>query len=146
MWSCRWKKLKAENPDCADFVKRLQFTERLNPRDAFFGGHTNAAKLYHKCSETEKIQYVDFTSLYPFVNKNSRYPTGHPDIIMNPGTTDISQYFGVIKCKVRPPRGLYHPVLPVRVNGKLLFPLCKRCAEIQLQKNYRERTSSLSSR
>jgi len=29
---------------------------------------------------------------------------------------------------VRPPRGLYHPCLPMRSGGKLLFPLCNRCA------------------
>jgi len=30
---------------------------------------------------------------------------------------------------VRPPRGLYHPCLPKRTGGKLLFPLCSRCAQ-----------------
>ena len=139
MWGCEWLKEKESNPECRDYVKKLQFTERLNPRDAFFGARTNATKLYHKTSDTEKIKYVDFTSLYPYINKNSRYPTGHPEIIMNARTTDIKDYFGVIKCKVRAPRGLYHPVLPVRVHQKLLFPLCKACAEIQLEKNYRER-------
>ena len=28
-----------------------------------------------------------------------------------------------------PPNDLYHPVLPVRCHGKLLFPLCRTCAE-----------------
>ena len=36
-------------------------------------------------------------------------------------------YFGLIKCKVLAPSKLYHPVLPVRVKGKLFFPLCKQC-------------------
>ena len=30
---------------------------------------------------------------------------------------------------ITPPRGLYHPVLPYRSNGKLKFPLCQTCAE-----------------
>lgn len=34
-----------------------------------------------------------------------------------------------MQCKVLPPRGLFHPVLPVRIGGKLLFPLCRLCAE-----------------
>ena len=70
---------------------------------------------------------MDFTSLYPWVNKYSQYPVGHPDII----TSDfqpIGSYFGIAKVKVLPPRGLYHPVLPFRANDKLLFPLCKTCA------------------
>ena len=141
MWSCEWKKQKQENPDCITYVKYLNFTERLNPRDAFFGGRTNAAKLYHKVKPNQKIHYIDFTSLYPFVNKNSRYPITHPEIITNPGTTDISTYFGLIKCKVRPPKKLYHPVLPKRAEGKLLFPLCDACVNQEMKKPYRERSA-----
>ena len=36
-------------------------------------------------------------------------------------------------CKVIPPRGLYIPVLPVKSNGKLIFSLCRSCAEDRLQ-------------
>ena len=28
-----------------------------------------------------------------------------------------------------PPRGLFHPVLPYRTQGKLMFPLCKTCTD-----------------
>ena len=38
-------------------------------------------------------------------------------------------YFGLIKCLVLPPRDLLIPVLPFRANGKLLFPLCRKCVE-----------------
>ena len=62
------------------------------------------------------------------VLKNDVFPVGKPEVIVDPGTTDISQFFGLIKAKVRPPRGLYHPCLPHRVNGKLMFPLCGKCA------------------
>lgn len=31
-----------------------------------------------------------------------------------------------------PPRDLYHPVLPYRTGGKLLFPLCRTCAKQRL--------------
>lgn len=53
---------------------------------------------------------------------------GHPDIITS-NFKDVTEYFGIILCKVLPPRGLYLPVLPFRCNGKLLFPLCRTCAE-----------------
>ena len=36
--------------------------------------------------------------------------------------------FGLIKCKILPPRNLYFPVLPMRSDGKLLFPLCYTCS------------------
>ena len=54
---------------------------------------------------------------------------GRPHIITE-NFDDISTYFGLIKCTVLPPRGLFHPVLPYRTQGKLmLFPLCKTCAD-----------------
>ena len=53
---------------------------------------------------------------------------GHPQIITE-NFADISTYFGLIKCTVLPPRGLFHPVLPYRTGLKLMFPLCKTCAD-----------------
>ena len=57
------------------------------------------------------------------------YPVGHPEFIDHPGHTDISQYFGLIKCEVVPPPHLYHPVLPFRYGQKLTFPLCRTCVQ-----------------
>ena len=75
-----------------------------------------------------EIKYIDFTSLYPYTNKYCEYPVGHP-VIITRDFQDISAYFGFIKCLILPPRGLYHPVLPYRSNKKLLFPLCRTCAD-----------------
>ena len=74
-------------------------------------------------------RYVDFTSLYPWVNKYGTYPLGHHDLYVGDEIPDTVQ--GLLKCKVLPPTHLFHPVLPVRMNGKLLFPLCRTCAEEQ---------------
>ena len=134
MWECEWRKMKKEKPEIEDFVKRLEFTEPLNPRDAFSGGRTNATKLYVKAEPNQKIRYIDYTSLYPWVNKTARYPVGHPTFISQPGTTDISEYFGFVKCRIVPPYGLYHPVLPSRKEEKLTFPLCPSCVEENLKK------------
>ncbi|GBN68642.1 hypothetical protein AVEN_251372-1, partial [Araneus ventricosus] len=101
-----------------------EIVDRLNPRDAFFGGRTNAVKLYFE----GQAKYIDFTSLYPWVNKYCKYPVGHPEIITEE-FTDIDEYFGIIKCKVISPRSLFHPVLPYRSHGKLMFPLCRSCTE-----------------
>jgi len=35
----------------------------------------------------------------------------------------------LIKCRIHPPHGLEIPVLSAKINGKLLFPLCRTCAE-----------------
>ena len=87
-----------------------------------------AFRLYYKCKNSEKIKYIDYTSLYPFVQKYGIYPEGHPTVI----TENFSnkKYFGLIKCKIIPPRKLYHPVLPAKINNKLKFPLCAKCAAI----------------
>ena len=78
-------------------------------------------------------RYVDFTSLYPWCNKNTRNVVGHPKIITE-NFADISTYFGLIKCTVLPPKGLLHPVLPYRTEENLMFPLCKTCVDT-LNKN-----------
>ena len=99
IWKCQWEKLKREREDVCAFVDALNLSAPLNPPDAFFGGRTNALRLYHKVDETrgEKIHYFDFMSLYPWVNKNGKYPLGHPEIISQPGHTDLSRYFGLAK-------------------------------------------------
>ena len=39
------------------------------------------------------------------------------------------------------PEKLLHPVLPVKLNEKLLFPLCVKCAEDQAERPWYERTN-----
>ena len=39
----------------------------------------------------------------------------------------------LLKCRILPPENVYEPILPCRVNGKLVFPLCRTCAEAQRQ-------------
>ncbi|KAL9960272.1 hypothetical protein ACROYT_G033710 [Oculina patagonica] len=140
MWECQWTKLKKEDSAVKTFVDSLDLVTRLEPREAFFGGRTNAVKLYDKTEDQEQIHYVDFTSLYPWVNKTCVYPQGHPTIVLEPGHTDVGWYFGLVKCTVSPPYGLYSPVLPYRHGGKLTFPLCRSCVETEQSKPLTERT------
>ncbi|KAG8139604.1 hypothetical protein E2320_002366 [Naja naja] len=85
-----------------DMLKNNEGLKRFLAGHAFFGGRTNATCLYYKPKQGEQILYYDFTSLYPFVNKNKAYPIGHPEIIYQ-NFGDIKQYFG-FKVKVYPPR------------------------------------------
>ena len=106
----------------------LQQSEMINPlepRDAFYEGRIEAFTLFQK---DQDISYVDVTSLYSYINKTGKIPIGHLEIVTE-GFTDIQQYEGLIKCKIFPPRGLYIPVLPVKMNNKLLFTLCRTCSE-----------------
>ena len=120
MWECDWD----------------QEVDPLQPRDAFFGGRTNAVKLHHTAERRlgEKIKYIDVTSLYPWVNKTREYPVGHPDVIVNPDDQDIHHYFGMAKVDILPPYDLYHPALPYRHKGKLTFPLCQAYMEEEMSK------------
>ncbi len=72
--------------------------------------------------------------MYPSRQKYCRYPIGVPECITGnfiPIRGTKLPYFGLIKCKVLPPRGLFHPVLPLRIDKKLLFPLCHKCASLR---------------
>ena len=137
MWQCEWQKRKEEDEEVRAFVEGLDLKDPLDPREAFFGGRTNAVRLYAQVDTTageEKIHYYDYTSLYPYVNKTAKYPVGHPEFVYEPEDTDIRPYFGLVKCTVLPPEGLFHPVLPYRTHEKLTFPLCRSCVETNVDR------------
>ena len=139
-WECDWDRECRDNEDLATFLVQHPVVEPLQPRDAFFGGRTNAVKLHHRVVEDgETIKYQDVTSLYPWVNKYGIYPIQHPTIITDVDHVDVSQYFGLAKVTVQPPYGLYHPVLPWRSGGKLTFPLCRTCVDEEMAKPLLER-------
>jgi ribosomal protein S20 len=135
IWECDFKKDK----EIKKFEKtwNREVITPLNPRDAFYGGRTNAIKLLYTCRKSHKIRYIDVCSLYPTVQFYDYYPVGHPIKILEPNYYDRNWY-GFIKCKILPPRALYHPVLPTKIHmgksEKLLFPLCLTCAKNKIQK------------
>ena len=120
VWEHQFHNMVGANPVMKEFVQSLDIESRLDPRESFFGGRCNAVKLYATMQGDEKIKYVDFTSLYPAVNKYNKYPVGHPSVICS-NFKDIQQYFGLAKVKITPPRNLYHPVFPCKINKKLVF-------------------------
>ena len=131
----------AKNSDFKKWSKEndIELITPLNPRDAFFGGRTNVTKLRYDFKDNEKGRYVNFVRLYPTVQNFKTYLVGHPTKILNPIIYD-KKWFVFVKCKIDPPRNLYRPVLPVRTmcgkSEKLLFPLCRTCAEYQQQTPY----------
>jgi len=141
-WECDWNLEVKTDPDLSQFLDTFEIVKPLEPREAFFGGRTNAVKLHHVAdvAQGDKIKYIDVTSLYPWVNKGSDYPVGHPQIIVNPDDQDIHYYFGMAKVDILPPHELYHPVLPFRHRGKLTFPLCRSCVEDEMSKPLLEKS------
>ena len=55
-WGCEFKKEMEQDGELKQFKKDRGFVDPLQPRDAFFGGRTNAAKLLHECQGDEKIK------------------------------------------------------------------------------------------
>ena len=130
IWEHEYEELLKNDKEFRKICGECNISPTLQPRKAFFGGRTNAIKLFYDCKEGEQIKYADFCSLYPFINKYATYGVGKPQIIRN-DFKSVDQYFGLIQCKVLPPQNLYLPVLPIKSgkSGKLLFPLCKTCSE-----------------
>ena len=111
------------NEDLHRFVKNnpeLFSSNVLNPRDAFYGGRTNALKLYHKCGPGEQILYYDFCSLHPYMNKYARYPVGHPKKYVGDDECrriSLHDVEALVKCTVLPPEKLYHPLLLIKLRA-----------------------------
>ncbi|KAI1293791.1 hypothetical protein HDE_06230 [Halotydeus destructor] len=107
-----------------------------NIRESFYGGRTGHCAMFYECKENEELRYLDFTSLYPDVLKNQEYPIGHPEVLSGSGLPDDElltsvnekEIFGFVSCTILPPKRRMHAILPVRNEGKLLFPLCGLCA------------------
>ena len=141
IWEHDYRTLK-ETDEMQLFLDTFDIVTDLDPCDSFFGGRVGGYKLFREAKADETIEYLDFTSLYLFVNKTKKYPPSHPTIVRE-NFQHISNYFGLIKCKVLAPANLYHPVLPVHAKGKLFFPLCKQCVvESSLQCRYSEEEHS----
>ena len=143
IWECEWDRKVKTDPELQAFLSTIHIDDPLQPREAFFGGCTNAVTLYSSVDKTqgERIKYGDVTSLYPWVNKYTEYPVGHPTVITHPEDQDISSYFGEAKVTILPLFELFHPVLPFRCGGKLVFPLCRSCVETEMVKPFTERST-----
>lgn len=131
---CEWAKLK-KHKKMKDYPGAP-----LRIRDGFFGGRTEVFSLYENVGfSSDRIEYVDFTSLYPSVcsgryrdpvsSDNDQlcfnyFPVGHP-VRIYCSVEDFMQkeYFGFVKCRISSPAGIIIPLLPVRANGKLMFPV-----------------------
>lgn len=143
MWECAYDRILTSREDMRIFLENHPIISRkaLNPRDAFYGGRTEAMVSLYDVKGNEKIHYVDVCSLYPYICKTGKFPVGHPKVyvgiecleLTGPTGVEIDRVEGLVHCTILPPRTLYHPVLPVRMHGKLMFALCRTCCENMCQ-------------
>ena len=122
-WDCDFRKELKQNEGLKESVKNMTWVYEMLCMEEELGWQNGTMKQKKRNK---------------FITKISRVCT-HPSISM--GLTrlgiqsllnqDISQYFGIAKVDVIAPEKLFHPVLPVKINEKLMFLLCKKCAEDQ---------------
>ncbi|GFW64855.1 DNA_pol_B_2 domain-containing protein [Trichonephila clavipes] len=98
-------------------------------------------KLFLKIADIDPFRYVTLAGVCMAIYRSKFLKEGtiaidedikqdvyrHPEKIYNPKKFS-KKWYGLIKCKVLPPRKLYHPVLPYK-KEKLVFSLCKSCSE-----------------
>lgn len=92
-------------------------------KQAYYGGRTEIFRMY---LPDNHYYCYDINSLYPHVMFNNEFPVSPPREIKNITLTDIKELLGITKCKVKAPKDIYIPVLPVHHeinrNRKLIFP------------------------
>jgi hypothetical protein len=152
-WSCDFH-TDLSKPENKDMVSKLDIQSPIDVREGYTGGRVEGVMLHNTFPNGSKGHYVDFTSLYPDVLKYKRFPVGHPERIVKdfqdiveeqcPEECDQTEcncvhyrypYFGMSKVKVLPPQNLLFPILPMKINGKLKFALCRTCAEKETSGN-----------
>ncbi|KAL3080637.1 hypothetical protein niasHS_012981 [Heterodera schachtii] len=137
IWECQIREQLKRDDEMRDFFADLG-TDRgpIDPRQTFYGGRTGPLQLIAEPKEDEKISVFDIVSLYPWVNYATDYPTGipaviHPtveEMIVDCTRPEHLQYQGIYRVRVIPPKGLRIPVLPLKIDERLLFCCCHRCA------------------
>ena len=55
-WECELQKELEEDEELKQFFEEYEIIDPLQPRDAFYGGRTNATKLFHECQGNQKIK------------------------------------------------------------------------------------------
>ena len=58
MWECEINRELKRNEEMKEYFDNYDLTDPLEPRHAFYGGRTNATKLFHECKDDEEIRYV----------------------------------------------------------------------------------------
>lgn len=151
VWECEINNLLKNDHEMREIFDSYLDDGPIEIRSAFFGGRTAPLRLYHKATADQKIEYVDINSLYPFIwlvfkitfqkcmfaffelSSTTNYPVGIPTVHVLNQTVNWTQSahnpypLALLKVLIVPPRKIDVPVLPVKVDDRLLFPTCITC-------------------
>ena len=136
MWEHEYNARENEMKECIGEDDLYHIVDRLNPRDAVKGGRTEAFRMHCLVNDpdVEEIKYLDVNSLYPYVMNKVKFPIGHPEIrrgdeaCRNYLNSLNVPFIGLCMVKILPPSNLFFPCLAHKMNGKLLFSLCRTCS------------------
>ncbi|CAO4372358.1 unnamed protein product [Caenorhabditis nigoni] len=134
IWECEIRSELEKDPEMREFFELNKYTRRLLPRDALYGGRTQAFRSITEAEDDIRLDYYDFVSMYPYLNAGgTAYPRGNP-IVIDDNLPDPSQPLtkrGIVFCDVLPEPSAPMGLLPQKIHKKLMFVLCRTCAEKQ---------------
>ena len=115
-------------------IFQCHHTPHLQPRESMFGGRTQPFQAYAEATATHEIVSYDYCSLYPYTNmKGACYPIGQPRVLRIDFPPIVAgepvPFRGLVFCDMLPPPDAAIPVLPGRFRSKLVFSLCRTCAQ-----------------
>uniref|UniRef100_A0A914NCF1 DNA-directed DNA polymerase n=5 Tax=Meloidogyne TaxID=189290 RepID=A0A914NCF1_MELIC len=137
IWECDIHKMLRRNRNMRKSFANYHDKGPIKIRDCYFGGRTGPLQMYFDAdAEQHKMVYLDFNSLYPSTIATTSFPVGHPKIHVVPlaeqnvnwKSGDQIPFKGILKVFLVPPSSLNVPVIPVKFDERLLFPLCRKCA------------------
>ncbi|KAL7071426.1 hypothetical protein ACQ4LE_009161 [Meloidogyne hapla] len=136
VWECEIKEMLRRNRKMRKCFSKYLDKGPIKLRDCFFGGRTGPRCLHYEADEQHKISYLDFNSLYPSTIATTDFPTGHPKVKIIPRNeqdvnwtqSDQIPVKGILKIFLIPPLKTEIPVMPVKFDDRLLFPLCRQCS------------------
>ena len=113
--------------------------DKLNLRDAVKGGRTKVFRMHVVIRNLNRqtIRYLDVNSLYPFVISTTKFPVGHPSIrhgdqscrnLLRELKNKGQSFIGTCLVRVLALKELMVPYLPHKIDGKLMFFLCRLCS------------------
>ena len=55
-WECKLVKEMEQDEEMRRYFEEYDLVDPLQPRDAFYGGRTNATRLFYQCQDDEEIR------------------------------------------------------------------------------------------
>ena len=153
-WSNRSPEEKAKFREEYNRVKKELQVPKVKHQKAMLGGRVEVFQLHCKCEPDEVIKALDVSGLYPWILMSCSFCTDHPErltadeehvflsgthdeqrtLLQAQVNGDVNTVNYFLRIIVVAPRNLRVPLLPAKINGRLMFVNCRSCAEELISK------------